>query len=78
MAVHNKKNKLNTTEENEMEMEKRFLVGHTSLYNLTLLCEVPNGFLESMLRLQNLPHHTQAFAIWSFVLLGLARVKFIW
>lgn len=54
------------------------LVGNISLYNLTLLWEAPNGFLKSMLRLLDLHHHKQTFAIWSCVLLGLTSVRFIW
>lgn len=43
-----------------------------------LLWEAPNSFLGSMLRLQDLHHHKQTFAIWSPVLLGIIRVRFIW
>lgn len=57
-------------------MEKDF--GNTSLYNLTLLWEAPKGFLGSMLRLQDLHHHKQTFAIWSWVLLGITHARFIW
>lgn len=53
-------------------------MGNTSLYNLTLLWEAPDGFLKSMLRWQDLRHHKQTFTIWSCVLLGLTRVRFIW
>lgn len=52
-------------------------MGNISLYNLTLLWETPNGFLESMLRLLDLHHHKQTFAIRSCVLLGLTHVRFI-
>lgn len=31
-----------------------------------------------MLRLQDLHHHKQTFAIWSWVLLGITHVRFIW
>lgn len=53
-------------------------MGNISLYNLTLLSEVPDGFLGSMLRLQDLHHHKQTFAIQSYVLLGITHVRFIW
>lgn len=53
-------------------------MGNTSLYNLTLLWEAPKGFLGSMLRLQDLHHNKQTFAIWSWVLLGITHVRFIW
>ena len=52
-------------------------MGNTSLYNLTLLWEAPKGFLGSMLRLQDLHHNKQTFAIWSWVLLGITHVRFI-